>query len=129
MKFEHFALNVPDARLIASWYVHHLGLTVARQRENAPYTHFLADSTGRVIIEFYSNPLAPYPNYGASHPLVFHIAFVSTDAHADQERLEQGGATFASEDTLPDGTLLIMVRDPWGIPLQLCQRAQPFPMP
>ena len=27
------------------------------------------------------------------------------------------------------GTLLIMLRDPWGVPLQLCQRTQPFPMP
>ena len=27
MKFEHFALNVPDARASVQWYMNHLGLT------------------------------------------------------------------------------------------------------
>ena len=47
MNFEHFALNVPDARAHAQWYVQHLGFTIVRQRPDAPYTHFLADTTGR----------------------------------------------------------------------------------
>ena len=28
---------------------------------------------------------------------------------------------------LADGSKLIFVRDPWGVPVQLCQRAKPFP--
>ena len=28
---------------------------------------------------------------------------------------------------MPDGSRLTMMRDPWGLPLQLCQRAKPFP--
>ena len=31
------------------------------------------------------------------------------------------------EETLPDGSFLIMVRDPWGVPLQLVRRMTPFP--
>ena len=55
MKFEHFALNVPDARASAQWYVAHMGMRIARTRQDAPYTSFLADDTGRVILEVYSN--------------------------------------------------------------------------
>jgi glyoxylase I family protein len=125
MKFEHFAINVPDVRSQAAWWVEHLGLSVARKIENAPYTHFLADETGRVIVELYSNPAAAFPPYAQQHPLVFHVAFVSKDAQADRTRLEKAGATFFVEDK-PDGSSLVMMRDPWGVSLQFCQRSKPF---
>ena len=44
-------------------------------------------------------------------------------------RLERAGATLFLEEPQPDGSILIMMRDPWGVPLQLCQRTNPFPMP
>ena len=117
MKFEHFALNVPDARAAARWYVAHLGLRVARSRDDSPYTSFLADDSGRVILEVYSNPAAPYPDYKAAHPLCFHVAFIAADPAAVRAKLVAAGATPAYEETLPDGSFLIMVRDPWGVPL------------
>ena len=40
-----------DSPTSAAWYVQHLGFKVARAREDAPYTHFLADETGRIIVE------------------------------------------------------------------------------
>ncbi len=129
MKFEHFALNVPDCRAQAAWYVEHVGFAVARRREDAPFTHFLADETGRTVVELYSNPKAPIPDYAAAHPLCFHLAVVAADAQAERARLEKAGATLFLEEPQPDGTLLIMLRDPWGVPLQLCQRTKPFPMP
>jgi catechol 2,3-dioxygenase-like lactoylglutathione lyase family enzyme len=127
MRFEHFALNVPDAHALASWYVEHLGFTVARRREDAPFTHFLADDSGRIVLEVYTNRSAAMTDFAAHHPLVFHVAVVSADSRADQARLEKAGATFALDDLLADGSLLVMMRDPWGIPLQLCQRTTPFP--
>jgi catechol 2,3-dioxygenase-like lactoylglutathione lyase family enzyme len=126
MKFEHFALNVPDVRPMARWYVEHLGFKVARQREDAPYTRFLADDTGRVIVELYTNPAAAIPAYPAQHPLVFHFALVAADARAECRRLEQAGAKLFLEEPQADGSMLIMMRDPWGVPIQLCQRAKPF---
>ena len=42
-------------------------------------------------------------------------------------RLAAAGATPFSDDKMPDGSRLIFLRDPWGVPVQLCQRAQPFP--
>jgi catechol 2,3-dioxygenase-like lactoylglutathione lyase family enzyme len=127
MKFEHLALNVPDVRAMSRWHVEHLGLTVLRAMETAPFTHFLADETGRVFIELYSNPSAPYPDYASMPPLVLHVAFFAPDAGVVQQRLLAAGATPFSDDTMPDGTRLIFVRDPWGLAVQLCQRAKPFP--
>jgi catechol 2,3-dioxygenase-like lactoylglutathione lyase family enzyme len=127
MKFEHFALNVPDAKAVAAWYVEHLGLKVARTRNDAPFTSFLADDTGRVIFEVYSNTNAVYPDYRAAHPLCFHVAFVAPDPVEVRSRLVAAGCTAEYEETLPDGSFLIMIRDPWGIPLQLVKRVTPFP--
>ncbi|ACB74056.1 VOC family protein [Opitutus terrae] len=126
MKFEHFALNVPDVRAMAGWYVEHLGFAIARSRADAPFTHFLKDETGRVIVELYTNPAAAIPDYRAAHPLCFHIAVVAADARAERARLQKAGATFEAQDLLPDGSILFMLRDPWGVPLQLCQRVQPL---
>jgi catechol 2,3-dioxygenase-like lactoylglutathione lyase family enzyme len=127
MKFEHFALNVTEVRAMSRWYVEHLGFQVVRRRDDAPFTHFLADETGRVVVELYSNPSAAMPDYAAAHPLVFHVAVFSPAARADRQRLELAGATLFLEEVMPDGSVLIMLRDPWGVPLQLCQRAKPFP--
>jgi len=126
MRFEHFALNVPDARAAAAWYVEHLGLKVLRERKETPYTHFLADSSGRVFLELYTNPTDPIPDYPAQHQLRVHFAFAVPDAKTERARLIKAGATLIVEEPLPDGTVLIMLRDPWGVPVQLCQRAQPF---
>lgn len=127
MIFEHFALNVPDARAMSRWYVQHLGFAIARSREDAPHTHFLADGTGRVVVELYTNPAAKITDFAAAHPLSFHFAVVTQAARDERARLEKAGATFFVEDALADGSVLIMMRDPWGVPLQLCQRANPFP--
>jgi catechol 2,3-dioxygenase-like lactoylglutathione lyase family enzyme len=129
MKFEHFALNVPDAAAQARWYVQHLGFKVVRSRADAPYTHFLADETGRVVVELYTNPKAAIPDYGSQHPLIFHFAVVATNAKAESARLQAAGATLFLEEPQPDGSMLIMMRDPWNVALQLCQRTNPMPFP
>lgn len=128
MRFEHFALNMPDTRAAAAWYVAHLGLKVLRARAEAPFTHFLADDSGRVFLEIYSNPVDPLPDYNTQHPLRVHFAFSVGDARAERARLQKAGARLVVEEELPDGTRLIMMRDPWGMPVQLCQRAEPFPV-
>jgi glyoxylase I family protein len=126
MKFEHFAINVPDVRTTTQWYVENLGLSIVRSIEQAPFTKFLADETGRVVMELYSNTSVPVPDYPSMHPLNFHIAFVAGNAKQVEERLSAAGAILFKEETLADGSFLVMMRDPWGIPLQFCQRAKPF---
>jgi catechol 2,3-dioxygenase-like lactoylglutathione lyase family enzyme len=127
MKFEHLALNVPDAMAMSHWYVTHLGLTVLRGNTSPPYAHFLADETGRVFLELYSNPAVPCPDYASMPPLELHVAFFTSDAGTVKQTLLGAGATPFSDDENPDGSRLIFVRDPWGVALQLCQRVNPFP--
>ena len=124
LKFEHLALNVPDSRAMSLWYVEHFAMRVVRSLEEPPYIRFLADATGRLIFEIYSNPDAPIPDYMAAHPLTLHLAFVAEDARAKQRLLQGGGAMLLNENIMPGGDVMVMMRDPWGIPLQLWQRTE-----
>jgi catechol 2,3-dioxygenase-like lactoylglutathione lyase family enzyme len=126
MHFEHAALNVPDPRAMAEWYVTHCGAHIVSARDEPPYTRFLADATGRVILEIYANPEAPIPNYETQHPLVLHFAFAVENIDGERDRLLDAGAELFSEETLDNGSRLVMLRDPWGIPLQLVKRGVPL---
>lgn len=126
MKFEHFALNVSDPVTAAQWYVTHCGMTVARAQTEAPFTHFLADSSGRLAMEIYHNPKAVVHDFAHQHPLEFHFAFAVPEAEPVKARLVAAGATVFEEIGPENGTHLIMLRDPFGVALQICQRAQPF---
>jgi len=126
MTFEHFALNVVDINGVVNWYCTHLGLTIANQQKASPFMTFLADSTDRVVIEFYKREDELAEDFSNRHPLTFHVAFVSENAEEDKQRLLKAGASFFEEIFKEDGSHLVMLRDPWGMPLQLCQRAEKF---
>lgn len=126
MKIEHFAFNVADPVAVAAWYTEHFDMRVARSLERAPFTHFLADSSGTVMIEIYNNPVDQVPPYEEMNPLLLHLAFVSNEPEADRGRLESAGASFVDEVRLKDGSHLVMMRDPWGLAIQLCKRGEPM---
>lgn len=126
MIFEHFAINVAEVKAVVAWYVDNLGLVITSEQVEPPFMTFLSDSTGRVIIELYHRPDETITQFSEQHPLTFHVAFVSENAKKDRSRLEKEKASFVEEVKKEDGTHLVMMRDPWGMPLQLCQRAQKF---
>ena len=126
MRFEHFGVNVPDARAMAEWYVKHCGMRVLRAMTVSPFTCFLADERGMSAMEIYTNLLGPIPDYPMQHPLQFHFAFAVDDPDAIKDRLVAAGASVVEEIWLDDGSHLFMLRDPWGVPLQLCKRTKPF---
>jgi len=126
LRLEHVALNVTDPRAMADWYVEHLGMRVVRQVEGPPHTRFVADAGGRTVVELYVNPSARIPDYLRMDPLELHLAFDSQDPDGDRDALVRAGATALSDDRLPDGSRLLMLRDPWGLALQLCARAIPL---
>src|SRR5688572_26785379 len=55
MKIEHMAFNVADALAMSRWYVEHLGFSVKRGSTEPPFAHFLADDSGTMMLELYSN--------------------------------------------------------------------------
>lgn len=126
MKIEHFAFNVADPIAVADWYVRHMGMSVVRKLEGGPKTHFLADNTGQVMIEIYNNPPDQVPNYADMNPLLLHLAFVCEKPDEKRTELEGAGATFAEEVRIKDGSHLVMMRDPWGLSIQLCKRGVPM---
>jgi len=122
MKIEHTAFNVEEPVLMARWYVEHLGLTIKRRTTDAPYAHFLADDGDHVMIELYGNKQAPLPDYRNMNPAELHLAFTSTDVAKDCARLKAAGATVVADvHQLGDDTFA-MLRDPWGLAVQLVQR-------
>ncbi len=50
---EHVALNVSDPVAMAAWYKEHLGFEIAKGMTTPPYTTFLRESTGVMMIEVY----------------------------------------------------------------------------
>lgn len=127
MKIEHVAFNVPDPLSMARWYVEHLGLKVKRRTMESPWAHFLADDSGTVMLELYGNMDAPKLNFPDVQPPALHLAFLSNDLAADVKRLTAAGATIVADvHTLPTGDTFAMLRDPWGLPLQLVKRLSPM---
>jgi glyoxylase I family protein len=127
LKIEHFALQVPDPVAMADWYVKHLGFTIARQGGEPSHARFLADDSGSVMLEIYRNPAASVPDYRKADPLLMHVAYVCTNPAADQEQLVQAGAVVVDDlTTTAAGDVIVMLRDPWGVPIQLVRRAKPM---
>src|SRR5262249_44363652 len=127
VNIEHFAVNVREPVAAAAWYVRHLGLRVVRALTAPPFTHFLADEAGRVVVEMYGHTKAPVPDYSSLDPLVFHIAFATDDVRGTLERLLTAGATRAGDVTItPSRDEMTFLRDPWGLALQLVKRATPL---
>jgi glyoxylase I family protein len=126
LNVEHIALNVSAPVAMAAWYVEHLGMRIVRKTDAPPHIHFLADAKGRVVIEFYSNPVDQIPDYASMHPMRLHLAFASPDPDAARTALVAAGATYVEEMSLADGSRLLMLRDPWGLAIQLCARATPL---
>lgn len=123
MNFEHIAFNVADPVAVADWYVRHFGLRVVRHIAEPYQVHFIADGVSTVL-EIYCNPPDQVPDYHSMDPLLFHLAFASSDPEVDAARLVVVGATPVAEVRPDAGTLILTLRDPWGLCFQLCKRSQ-----
>jgi catechol 2,3-dioxygenase-like lactoylglutathione lyase family enzyme len=127
VKIEHVAYQVPDPVAFADWYVEHLGMTIKRSQNGSPFARFLADDGDAVMIEVYHNPAIMLPDYRAIDPLLRHLAFRTDDVAATRARLIAAGATPEGEVAVSDaGDHLAMLRDPWGLAIQLVRRHEPM---
>ena len=127
MKIEHAAWQVPDPVAAAEWYVAHLGMKIVRSGGEPAHVRFLADSTGRVLLEIYNNPRVGVPDYPATDPLTIHLAFCVEDVKAERDRLVAAGAkVHADYAKMDSGDEVAMLRDPWGFPIQILRRGNPM---
>ena len=126
MKLEHVALLVAEPVAMARWYEEHLGMRVVRAGEPPANARFLADDQGKSVLEIYAGTPPP-PPYASMDPLVLHLAFAPADVGATRARLIAAGAKPVGEVVVtPDGDQFAMLRDPWGLALQLARRARPL---
>jgi len=127
MKIEHVAYQVADPAAMGEWYCAHLGFSVSRSYDEPVACRFLSDNTGKVMIEVYNNPVVDTPRYAEMDPLATHLAFVCDNLPATTERLTAAGATIAKPiELLANGDEVAMLRDPWGMAIQLCKRVEPM---
>lgn len=122
--FEHFGLNVADKQQTVDWYVENLGLKVVRDVPGK--MAFLADANGVVMLEVYRNSGAPQLAFSQTDALAFHMAFEVDDAAESAERLVQAGATIVDPFKRAGDDAMVMLRDPFGVALQLVQRGNPM---
>jgi catechol 2,3-dioxygenase-like lactoylglutathione lyase family enzyme len=127
VKIEHTAYQVEDPVAAAEWYCTNLGMVLKRAHKDRPFVRFLADDAGAVMLEFYNHPKATLPDYRNQDPLIAHIAFKCDDLSGTRDRLIAAGATLAADiATTADGDELVMLRDPWGLPIQFVKRVDPM---
>ena len=127
MHIEHVALQVADPVAMANWYVEHLGCSIARSTGEPAFIRFLKDGSGQAMIEIYNNPRVAVPDYRSMDVMLVHLAFYSDNPRADRDRLVAAGASIAEDHIVtPAGDEMLILRDPWDVPLQLVKRAEPM---
>jgi len=127
MKIEHLGLQIEKPVEMAEWYCKNFGFTIKRDFKNSSQTLFIADNSGNVMLEIYNNQAVKTPDYANMDPLLMHLAFQCDDVNDTIKRLVADGATLiAGPDDSPYTDDLGMLRDPWGLAIQLCKRVKPM---
>lgn len=118
MKLEHVAIDVPDPEAFKDWWIRNLGFRLSAN------PGFMMDDSGTAGFEIYRTGETPSaPDYAAMDSMTFHVAFVSDDVKADADRLVAAGAKLEQLKLDNPAFHMAMLRDPWGVAIQLCRRA------
>jgi glyoxylase I family protein len=127
IRLEHVAINVENPVEMAKWYCENLGMKIIRKGPPPVNMHFISDTQANMMLEIYHNPPDAVPDYASMDPLMLHIAFMVDDVEKTRRRLVAAGATIATDITVTEsGDKLLMLRDPWGVPIQILKRARPM---
>ena len=127
IRLEHVAINVEDPAAMAKWYCENLGMKIVRKGPSPVNMRFISDAGGNMMLELYNNPPDAVPDYPSMDPLSLHIAFMVDDVNAICKKLIAAGATIAVDVNItPAGDELVILRDPWGVPIQFLKRAEPM---
>jgi uncharacterized glyoxalase superfamily protein PhnB len=123
--FAHAGLNVENREQADAWYVENLNMKIVRAALGGP--SFLADPTGRVLLELYSNKSAPALDLKSTHFLTLHLAFLVEDPQKAADKLVEAGARVIDPfKVTPSGDRMIMLQDPFGLSIQFLKRKEPM---
>jgi glyoxylase I family protein len=123
---EHFAMNVIDSRAKAKWYGENLQSIIVRDGKAPTYGMFIADTGKNMMFELYQQEY-PVVDFTALSPMSIHVAFMVSDVQEAQKKLVAAGATVVENSSKrSSGDIVAMLRDPWGLPIQLVKRGNPM---
>jgi catechol 2,3-dioxygenase-like lactoylglutathione lyase family enzyme len=125
IRTEHFAQNVADPQSMTNWYFENLGMKVIRKGTPPTYTNFFADAGSNMMIEVFYNSEYPVLDMWKINHLSIHIAFLVEDVRAIRNGLLAVGATLVEDIKVNSGgDQILMLRDPWGVPIQFIKRGE-----
>lgn len=125
MKLEHLALNVEDPVRAAKWYCDNLGFSILKEMDVSPFHHFIADPSKSVMLEIFLLPDKKLQDYRSLDPAIMHLGFLVEDIEEEYQKLQLAGAEVVNKIlTSKNGDMVAMLRDPWGVPIQLIKRKQ-----
>jgi catechol 2,3-dioxygenase-like lactoylglutathione lyase family enzyme len=128
IRVEHLAVAVDDPAAFAAWYEGNLGCAQIREAvdDQGQPTRFLRLPGGQMLLEVLRDQALASGFAGISFRRL-HLAFHVDDVATTLRALVAAGATMEAKPiTTPAGDELAMVRDPWGMPVQLVRRNRPF---
>jgi catechol 2,3-dioxygenase-like lactoylglutathione lyase family enzyme len=124
INFEHIALLLPDAEKATEWYCSNLDMKIVNKGTGSI---FVTDKAKNIMFEFLINHGVKPLNFKEINALSMHIAFHVRDAEKLKKKLVESGASIESELTTTDsGDKIMILRDPWGVPLQFVERKNPM---
>lgn len=127
MKIEHLALIMEDPVKAAKWYCDNLGFSIIKSMDQSPFAHFIADSSKNMLLEIFLLPEKEVPDYRKVDPAIMHLGFSVDNIEEKYQQLVSNGAIVVDEISVSQkGDKIAMLRDPWGIPIQLIKRKEQF---
>jgi catechol 2,3-dioxygenase-like lactoylglutathione lyase family enzyme len=124
---EHFAINVANSREISKWLAKNLGMIILHNGKAPAYGMFIADAGKNMMFEFYQNKNFPMVNFDSVSYQTFHVAFVVHDIQTVKDALVAAGAKVAEDiKKTSSGDDVLMLRTPWGLPIQFVKRVNPM---
>ncbi|MBN2369698.1 MAG: VOC family protein [Vicinamibacteria bacterium] len=127
MRIEHIAFTVKDPTSVARWWERNLGMSIVRSSDRPPFAHFVADASGRMLFELHCPAGVAVPDYRSLDARILHVAFMADDLATARDRLVEAGASLESDvEQIASGDQIVMLRDPWGLAVQLVRRGTPM---
>jgi catechol 2,3-dioxygenase-like lactoylglutathione lyase family enzyme len=120
---EHLALNVAESRTRAQWYKDYCGMVIVRESPPPVSRVFIADAGKNMMFELYQQQEYPVIDFTTISHMSIHIAFMVDDIQAAKSTLVAAGAKVVDDVTkTASGDFVLMLRDPWGLPIQFVKR-------
>lgn len=123
MKIEHLALNTEDPVALVKWYCKNMDFTTIKGMNTSPFAHFIIDSSQTMLLEIFRLPDKEVPDYRSVDSVIMHLGFSVGDIEVEYQKLLSAGAIEVEKVTiLKNGDQVAMLRDPWGLSIQLVNR-------